>query len=341
MQLHAGAFDVARPVATLAPHVIALPRPRAIETTAPQPPRTAAQVAVLAPAPRIPPQSFTTLDFNIEADTGTFWSFMRPEGRTSFTPGLIADLARLQSLVRNLGAAGLDAAGTKLRFLVLGSRTPGIFNLGGDLSLFARCIRTRDGDTLRAYGHACVRGLHDNTSGYDAGAVSIALVQGDALGGGFECALSFDMIIAERQARMGFPEILFNLFPGMGAYSYLARRIAPALAERMILSGRIHTAEELYALGVVDMVVEPGQGTQAVAEFVARQGHRHNAHSAVCQVRRRVNPVDLQELLDVVDIWVDTALNLDETDLRKMERLAAAQERRSARPHSALDRAAC
>jgi DSF synthase len=183
--------------------------------------------------------------------------------------------------------------------------------------------------------------LHENTSGYDAGAVSIALVQGDALGGGFECALSFDMIIAERQARMGFPEILFNLFPGMGAYSYLSRRIAPALAERMILSGRIHTAEEMHALGVVDMVVDTGQGEQAAADFVAKQGRRHNAHSAVCDVRRRINPVDLQELLDVVDIWVDAALKLDEVDLRKMERLAAAQERRCGKHPSNITHAAC
>ena len=48
---------------------------------------------------------------------------------------------------------------------------------------------------------------------------TISLVQGDALGGGFEAALCGDIIIAEKQARFGFPEVLFNLFPGMGAYN--------------------------------------------------------------------------------------------------------------------------
>jgi DSF synthase len=49
---------------------------------------------------------------------------------------------------------------------------------------------------------------------------------------------------------------------------------------------------------------------------------------AVYEARRRVNPVTLQELLDIVDIWVETAMNLEERDLRIMERLCAAQDRR-------------
>ena len=274
------------------------------------------------------PDRYDSLDFAIDPAAGACWCFMRPDGHASFTRALMADIVRMQAEVRRLGMTGLDETGAKLRYFVMGSRTPGIFNLGGDLALFARTIRNRDRDTLRAYGHGCVRALHENTHGYDAGAVTVALVQGDALGGGFEAALAFDMIVAEKQARFGFPEILFNLFPGMGAYSYLARRIAPALAERMILSGRIYTADELHELGVIDMVVDTGQGEQAVRDLITRQGRRHNAQQAIYRVRRRLNPVPLQELLDVVDIWVDAALNLEEADLRKMQRLAAAQMRR-------------
>jgi DSF synthase len=46
--------------------------------------------------------------------------------------------------------------------------------------------------------------------------ITASLVQGRALGSGFECALASDVIVAETGARMGFPEVLFNLFPGMG-----------------------------------------------------------------------------------------------------------------------------
>ena len=55
--------------------------------------------------------------------------------------------------------------------------------------------------------------------------VTISLVRGNALGGGFEIALSGDVIIAERSAMMGFPEILFNCFPGMGAFQTLSSRV--------------------------------------------------------------------------------------------------------------------
>jgi DSF synthase len=165
---------------------------------------------------------------------------------------------------------------------------------------------------------------------YEAGVVSIALVQGDALGGGFECALSFDMIVAERSARFGFPEVLFNLFPGMGATSFLSRRIGRVAARRMMLDGTIHTAEELHAMGVVDVLAEDGEGEAAVRELIARHGRRRNATQALFGAMRQVEPVTLEELRAVVDIWVDAALNLGPADLRKMKRLASAQERRCA-----------
>jgi DSF synthase len=158
--------------------------------------------------------------------------------------------------------------------------------------------------------------------------ITIALVQGDALGGGFECALSFDVLVAERSAKMGLPEVLFNLFPGMGAYSFLARKIGTAAAEKMIMSGKVYTAEELHQLGVVDVLAEDGQGENAVRDYIARSRRKHNAHGAIYRSRRRIDPVTYEELRDIVDIWVEAAMNLDEQDLRKMMRLVTAQERR-------------
>jgi DSF synthase len=158
----------------------------------------------------------------------------------------------------------------------------------------------------------------------------MALVQGDALGGGFECALSFDLIVAEKSAKMGLPEVLFNLFPGMGAYSFLSRKIGTMAAEKMIMSGKVYTAEELHGMGVVDILAEDGEGEIATAEYIERNSRKHNAHTAIYRSRRRVNPVTYEELRDVVDIWVDAALKLTEPDLRKMARLTSAQDRRLA-----------
>jgi len=213
---------------------------------------------------------------------------------------------------------------------------PGIFNLGGDLSLFAELIRRHDRAALTAYARACVAEVHANSVAFDLPIITISLVQGDALGGGFEAALSSNVIIADRSAKFGLPEIMFNLFPGMGAYNFIARRTNAATAERMIMSGRIHTGAELYDMGIVDVLAEDGQGEEALNDYVHKNARRHAAHRAIYQARQRVNPITLQDLNDITDLWVDTALTLSPPDLKMMDRLVAAQGRRCARTEAAM-----
>jgi DSF synthase len=272
-------------------------------------------------------ETFTDLETYITEEDRAYWCFMRPSERPSFTRQLLIDLAAMQVQIGRLFAAAPSPAERPFDYFVLGSHTPGTFNLGGDLVLFRQKIEQRDADALRQYAYSCIESGYANYTGYGQRVITIALIQGDALGGGFESALSCDLIVAERQAKFGLPEILFNLFPGMGAYSFLSRRIGAAKAEEMIHSGRIYTAEEMHALGVVDMLVDQDQGREAVKQHIAATRVRHSAHSAIYQVRRRVNPVTLQELRDITDIWVETALRLSEQDLRKMSRIAAAQDR--------------
>jgi DSF synthase len=285
-------------------------------------PRSAAEIAACA---------YPELETFITEEDRAFWCFMNPRPRPSFTPQLLRDLEAMQDCISVLFDRGAAGHGRPFDYFILGSRSPGVFNLGGDLNLFVEKIRARDGATLRRYGYACVEAGHANHRGYDNGVITIGLIQGDALGGGLESALSCDLLIAERQAKFGLPEVLFNLFPGMGAYSFLSRRIGPIKAEEMIMSGRIYTAEEMLALGVVDVLAEAGEGQRAARAYIAANRTRRNAHSAIYKVRRRVNPVPLEELRDVVDTWVEAALALEEADLRKMTRIAAAQDRFRAR----------
>ncbi|MBT5414448.1 MAG: crotonase/enoyl-CoA hydratase family protein [Rhodospirillaceae bacterium] len=256
------------------------------------------------------------------------WQYMRPMGRPSYTQGLLRDVAHYQSRLAEALADVDEGPDYPLRYTVFGSGTPGVYNLGGDLPLFARLIRDQDRAGLRRYAYACVEPLQFRATNLDLPVISISLVQGDALGGGFECALADDVIIAERSAKFGFPEILFNLFPGMGAYSFLSRRIAPSQAERMMLSGRIYSADDLYEMGIVDVVAEDGAGEDAVYDYVERVDRSFEGTRAIYGARRIVNPVTLEEMKAVTDLWVETALKLDRSDLRKMERLAAAQDRR-------------
>jgi DSF synthase len=277
-------------------------------------------------------QAFDELEVQLDSRSKTYWCYMRPRERPSFTMGLLRDLASAQQSIRTLFDRQSDPDDPPLRYYVLASRLPGIFNLGGNLSLFADRIRRRDRPSLEAYARACIEVLYTNAVSFHRPVVTIALVQGDALGGGFEAALSCNVVIAERGAKFGLPEILFNLFPGMGAYSFLARRLGAVRAEEFILSGRTYCAEEMHALGLVHVLAEPGAGEDAARSYIAQNGRRHSAHCAVYQAARAVNPLGFDELMQIAELWVETTLKLSETDLRMMERLVARQDRRRAGP---------
>jgi DSF synthase len=263
------------------------------------------------------------LEVTWEAELGTLWTFMRPRGRPSYNLELLEDFHAWQ---RGILAMFAERTGD-LRYLLLGSRTPGVFNLGGDLDLFAAKIRARDRAALVAYGKSCVRILHRNMNGLGLPMITIGLAQGDALGGGFESLLSFNIIIAEKGAKFGFPENLFGLFPGMGAYSLLARRVGAALAEEMILSGRVYSAEEMKDAGLVHILADPGQGIDVARDYIVRSKRRHNGSRAVFEAGRAVYPIPLAELDRVVEIWADACLTLRDRDLKVMQRLVSAQDK--------------
>src|SRR4030095_14346844 len=139
---------------------------------------------------------------------------------------------------------------------------------------------------LLTYGRACIDVLYRNYVGHDLPVTTVSLVQGECLGGGFEAALSSDVIVAEKSARFGFPEILFNLFPGMGAYSFLDRKIGQRGAEQLISTGKVYSAEEMLRLGVVDAIAEDGQGEAEVAALIKRRARMRNGLAALAATRR-------------------------------------------------------
>lgn len=266
-----------------------------------------------------------------DAERNTFWSRMRPEdGRGCFTMPLIHEMGAMAGRLRGFCASQQAAGASVPSYFVSASAIPGTYNLGGDLALFAENIRQGRRDIIGAYGHACIDAIYENSRSFDLPLVTIALIEGDALGGGLECALSYDVIIAERSAKVGFPEALFNLFPGMGAYTFLSRRIGRANTERLISSGKTYSAEEAFRDGVIDILAEDGEGVAEVERYIRRSSKRLNMLQAVFQARRRVEQITDSELRDVVDIWADAAMRLGPNDLRMMDRLATAQRRRLA-----------
>jgi DSF synthase len=271
---------------------------------------------------------YRELDLTLNSHDEAIWCFMRPAGPANFTPTLLGELISMRRTLHRMFASLRPGEAAPIKYFVGGSRIPGIYNLGGDLSFFIECIRTRDLEALRNYAHDCVDVAYHMTVGFHLPLITIALVQGDALGGGFEGALSFNVLVAEKSAKFGLPEILFNLFPGMGAFSFLSRKLDAARAHKMIVGGRIYSATELYEIGLVDVLADDGYGEEAVRDYIAHNRRRHAVHRRLREVSMRVNPLSLEELRDVTDIWAEHAIRLEEPDLRNMERLASAQLRR-------------
>ena len=273
-------------------------------------------------------QSYKNMVTRFDTAQGIMWTYFDTRPRPCVTSDLSREYLECQRLVTQVDRAALEAGNDcPIRFLVLASKTPGIFSLGGDLQLFKRCIETRDRETLGKYAMACIEALHLMANNLFLPLTTISLAQGDALGGGFEAVLSCSVIIAERRARFGFPEVLFNLFPGMGAYSFLARRIGAVKAERIILSGSVFTAEELHEMGIVDVLVGDGGGEGAVHTYVEKHKRRPNAYQSVYRARQRYHAVSREELTDIADIWVDAAMRVRPKDLRIMEMLVKSQDR--------------
>jgi DSF synthase len=269
------------------------------------------------------------LDIVRDRASRAVWVELKYAGRPCFTIPLLDDIRAAQRAIRQTAHTEYQSRqDDRLMFQVLASSDTRSFNLGGDLTHFIELIESGDRENLLRYARTCIDIQYASVTHYDVPFTTIALVQGEALGGGFEAALSNNVLIAEESARFGFPEINFGLFPGMGALSLLIRKISPAMARRMVMDRRVHSAEELYELGVVDVLAADGEGREAALNYMNR--HRaiapglHGFQAAV----DRAMPVSYDELHDIVEHWVDAALQLSAQNRRLMAYFARAQAKR-------------
>ncbi len=270
-----------------------------------------------------------------EPEFGIAWLSMQPAPRPSFNRICMSELLMMQTQIRNNNLDFHNRSKQPTNYLVLASDVEGIFNLGGDLATFKVLIENQRRSKLLEYAQLCIENLWTFYT-MPPPITSISLIQGQALGGGFEAALSAHVLIAEKGVSAGFPEVMFNLFPGMGALSFLSRRIGLQAAERMISSGKIYSAEELYEMGVIDVLAEAGEGKLALRDWVRKTHRSLNSFQAVQAARQRVNPLTKQELLEITEIWVDAALRLNDRNIQLMERLVNAQDRKMGNPEGQL-----
>jgi enoyl-CoA hydratase/carnithine racemase len=185
-------------------------------------------------------------------------------------PGYV--LARLQHPPANpLGPAlldGLDGAAEMVEqlgsaALVISSSIPQVFAAGADI----KHMRSLDGDGFAAYGEH-MRRVFARIAALPA--ISIAAIDGFALGGGLELALACDLRIGSREARLGLPEIKLGLIPGAGGTQRLPRIVGRSRALEILLTARQVPAHEAHALGLLDRLVPAGNAEDAAVDTAAQ-----------------------------------------------------------------------
>ncbi len=279
-----------------------------------------------------PRRQYRQIDVEYNPSIRMLWTYMKPDGAPCFNMELLEELRHNEfEFEKNNGKVYFNDQLCAVDYYVVASRTPNVFSFGGDLALFIMLIKAHDEEALMQYAKLCIDCAYSRSVNYNSSVITISLVQGDALGGGFESVLTSNLIVAEEEARMGFPEIIFNLFPGMGAYSFLARKVGWRVAEEMISSGNIYKAEELHKMGVVDFIVPAGEGEKFIFDLARKQNRRLNGLRAMYKCRQHFHPITYAELINIAKVWVEAALRLTANDLQVMTRLVRSQRALEAR----------
>lgn len=250
------------------------------------------------------------------------WCYLKPKDIPCFNFELMKEI---HQFYEDLHKKTDSQKTQEIRYQVLASSTPGIFSLGGDLRMYKELVQSCDFGSLTQYAHTCIEAMYARATLHQKGITEITLVQGDALGGGFESAIAGDVLIAERGTKFGFPDVLFNSFPGIGAYTFLSRKVNSSIAERLILSGRLYSAEELYEMGVVDILADNGKGEMAVYSYITKANRCENTIDSLRKIRNLHSPLKYDQLLEVATLWAENAMRLTAKDLRMIDRLISKQ----------------
>lgn len=159
-----------------------------------------------------------------------------------------------------LAAFERAAADDAVRAVVLGSTLPGRFCAGLDLKSFA----AQEGDGVRALLERLYTRFTDLQ--HHLGKPSIAAVGGTARGGGMTLAISCDLVVVDREADLGYPEIDVGVVPAIH-FAHLPRVVGRHRAFDLLFTGRTFGAEEARELGLASRIAEPGRALEAAHEL--------------------------------------------------------------------------
>lgn len=164
--------------------------------------------------------------------------------------------------------AALDEAWNAAPTALVVRSTQKCFCAGADLSLIAGFFDAPDGVALM---EDYVRSLHALFGRIEAfPAVTLAVIDGAALGGGLELALACDLRVVSTRAQIGLPEARVGMIPGAGGTQRLTRLCGPGVSARLILGGEVVDGAEAASLGIAQWVVETGTLDAFSADVAAR-----------------------------------------------------------------------
>lgn len=224
----------------------------------------------------------------------------RPAALNAVSTGLARDLVAATSTV---------AADPAVRAVVLASSQLKAFCVGADLK--ERNTFT-DGDlrAQRPLARAAYRGV------LDLPMPVVAAVEGFALGGGFELALSCDLIVAGESAVVGLPEVSVGVVPGGGGTQLLMRRVGWSRAADLVFTARRVEAAQAHRLGLVDRLVPAGEARTAALDLAAAIAA--NSPIGVRNAKRAMRlgqGTDLASGLEIEDAaWRATAFSPDRAE---------------------------
>ncbi|HEX5567191.1 MAG TPA: enoyl-CoA hydratase-related protein [Streptomyces sp.] len=254
------------------------------------------------------------------------WVVVRREVDTHVAE-LVLDRPRAMNAVstemaRCIGeACAALAADREVRAVVLGSTHERAFCVGADLKE-RNSFSDADLARQRPYARAAYTGV------LELPVPTVAAVHGFALGGGFELALSCDLIVADSTAVVGLPEVSVGVIPGGGGTQLLPRRVGAARAAELIFTARRVEAAEARELGLVDHLVAEGED-RAEALALARR-IAANSPVGLRAAKRALRTgwgMDLRAGLEVEDAaWRSVAFSGD-----RAEGVAAFNEKRTPR----------
>lgn len=255
------------------------------------------------------------------------WTASRADGvgelSLSRPPVNALDWTAKRALVTHLEAMQRDSS---MRALVISSGHPTVFCAGSDLRELALDHGEPGSATART---AFEFDMWELLSG--APLVSIAAIEGHALGSGCEMAIACDFRVAGRDARFGLPEVKIGGAPGTQTLARLPSLIGAAAARRMLLLGESVTAADAQALGLVDLLVEPGGAREAASELARRLAQQPTSSILFLkQVLAAGGQAALQSVRSTVMGSVETLFTAPEM----REGIAAFLQKRSPRFHS-------